>query len=313
MYVVKTCTRCGETKPLDEFPPVRRSEPEKLQTWCRACFSEANKRNYWKNPERERARLLLQTTRKREDNRRRAIEYLLAHPCVDCGEKDIVVLQFDHLRDKSFNVSTMIANGTSWQRIEAEIAKCVVRCANCHRLKTAERWTALELVSTEGDQPLPSKTVRPTQLLIAAAFERRVCRVCGVMKPLVGFPFRSFAKQTRQWICLECQRSYTKNWYGRNQQRHKANAARNNVKRRKKTRARVRELRIACVDCGETNPLLLDFDHMRDKFANISQLVQSGLSWATIKAEIDKCEVRCANCHARKTAREIGSYRTKVV
>src|SRR2546427_11824976 len=106
---VKTCTRCGETKPLDQFPPVRRSEPEKLQCWCRKCFSEANKRNYWKNPERERARLLLQTTRKREDNRRRAIEYLLSHPCVDCGEKDIVVLQFDHLRDKSFNVSTMIA------------------------------------------------------------------------------------------------------------------------------------------------------------------------------------------------------------
>jgi len=119
---VKTCTRCGETKPLDQFPPVRRSEPGKLQPWCRACFSEANKRNYWKNPERERARLLIQTTRKREDNRRRAIEYLLAHPCVDCGEKDIVVLQFDHLRDKRFNISTMIANGTSWGRIEAEIA-----------------------------------------------------------------------------------------------------------------------------------------------------------------------------------------------
>ena len=72
-------------------------------------------------------------------------------------------------------------------------------------------------------------------------------------------------------------------------------------------------MRIACIDCGETNPLLLDFDHLRDKRANVSQLVQSGFSWATIAAEIDKCVVRCANCHARKTAREIGSYRTKVV
>jgi hypothetical protein len=92
-----------------------------------------------------------------------------------------------------------------------------------------------------------------------------------------------------------------------------ANAAKNNIKQRKRTRAKVRAFRIACVDRGETNPLLLDFDHMRDKRANISQLVQSGMSWTTIKDEIANCEVRCANCHARKTAREIRSYRTKAV
>ncbi len=308
---MKTCTKCGETKPLDQFPPVRRSEPEKRQTWCRGCFSEANKRNYWKNPERERARLLIQTTRKREDNRRRAIEYPLAHPCVDCGEMDIVVLQFDHLRDKKFNVSTMIANGTSWERIEAEIAKCVVRCANCHRLKTAKDWS-IPTVAAE-DPTSGIGEIRPTQLPLVTALESRICRVCREPKPLIEFPLRSVAQQTRQWICLMCQRAYTKAWYGRNRQRHIANAAKINRARRTRTRAKVRAFRVSCVNCGETNPLLLDFDHMHDKVANISQLVQSGLSWATIKAEIDKCEVRCANCHARRTAREIGSYRTKVV
>jgi hypothetical protein len=306
---VKTCTRCGETKALDQFPPVRRSEPEKLQCWCRACFAEANNRNYWKNHEREKARLLLQTTRKREDNRRRAIDYLSSHPCVDCGETDIIVLQFDHLRDKSFNVSTMIANGTSWLRIEAEIAKCVVRCANCHRLKTARSWAALEVVSNGDDEPAPLAMIRPTQLLLVAAYERRACRICGEEKPLTDFPFRSLAQQTRQWICLACQRTYTKAWYGRNQQRHIANTAKSKIKSRKRTRAKVRAFRVACVDCGETNPLLLDFDHLRDKRANVSQLVQSGLSWERIKTEIDKCVIRCANCHARKTAREQGSYR----
>ncbi len=305
---VKTCTRCGKTKPLDQFPPVRRSEPDKLQTWCRACFSEANNRNYWKNHEREKARLLLQTRRKREDNRRRAIDYLRVHPCVDCGETDIVVLQFDHLRDKSFNVTTMIANGTSWSRIETEIAKCVVRCANCHRLKTAQHWPTRN-VGSNGDDRTVGARARPTQLLIAAAFEVRLCRVCAQTKPLTDFPFRSLAKQTRQWICLACQRTYTKGWYSRNQQRHMANAAKNNVQRRTRTRAKVQALRIACIDCGETNPLLLDFDHLRDKRADVSHLVQSGFSWATIAAEIDKCVVRCANCHSRKTAREQGSYR----
>jgi hypothetical protein len=135
---MRTCTRCGQMKPLCQFPPVRRSEPTKLQTWCRACFSEANKRNYWKNPAPERARVARNSARRRAESRRRAVEYLLVHPCVDCGERDIVVLQFDHLRDKSFDLSVMIATGMSWTRIEAEIAKCVVRCANCHRRVTAQ-------------------------------------------------------------------------------------------------------------------------------------------------------------------------------
>jgi hypothetical protein len=36
-------------------------------------------------------------------------------------------------------------------------------------------------------------------------------------------------------------------------------------------------------------------------------------SWKTVELEIAKCEVRCANCHARKTARELGNYKTKSV
>jgi len=307
---VKTCTRCGETKPLNQFPPVRRSEPDKLQCWCRACFAEANTRNYWNNHEREKARLLLQTTRKREDNRRRAIEYLLAHPCIDCGEKDIVVLQFDHLHDKKFNVSAMIASGSSWARIEAEIAKCVVRCANCHRLKTAQSWD----LSNEPAEDLTEVFTAslPIQLLLAPALERRMCRVCRQIKSLAEFPFRSLVRQTRQWICLDCQRSYSREWYGRNRATHIANVARTNTNRRRQHRDRVRAFRVACVDCGITNPVLLDFDHLRDKQAEISQLVRAGAPWAVIQAEIDKCETRCANCHARRTAREIGNYKTKV-
>lgn len=310
---MKTCTRCGETKALDQFPPVRRSEPETLQPWCRGCFSEANKRNYWRNPERERARVLLLKTRKREENRRRAIEFLLAHPCVDCGEKDIVALQFDHLRDKKFNVSTMIANGSSWKRIEAEIAKCVVRCANCHRLKTAEAWRLSGAVEIERDFAALARIAPPIQLLLGPALEPRQCRVCRQIKPLAAFPFRSLSRQTRQRICLECQRSYSRDWYGRNRVAHIANVGVNNRDRRRWSRQRVRAFRIVCVQCGETNPLLLDFDHLRDKVAEISQLVHAGMTWAVIKAEIDKCAVRCANCHARKTARELGSYRTRAV
>lgn len=86
--------------------------------------------------------------RVRQDNARRkaaaAAEleaYLRSHPCVDCGCTDVRVLELDH-RDaglKEANVSAMVGMGLGWDRILAEIAKCDVRCANCHRIATITR------------------------------------------------------------------------------------------------------------------------------------------------------------------------------
>lgn len=60
-----------------------------------------------------------------------------------------------------------------------------------------------------------------------------------------------------------------------------------------------------CVDCGETNPLVLEFDHVRgEKLRGISYMIYSGYKLETIQDEIDKCEIRCANCHAIKTQEE---------
>jgi hypothetical protein len=56
-----------------------------------------------------------------------------------------------------------------------------------------------------------------------------------------------------------------------------------------------------CVDCGITNHIMLDFDHLRDKKYNISRMIHDGFSWKAIKKEIEKCEVVCANCHRVRT------------
>jgi hypothetical protein len=72
-------------------------------------------------------------------------DYLLTHPCVDCGEVDPVVLEFDHVRgEKVAALSDMAKRQFSLAKLDAEIAKCEVRCANCHKRKTAREqgWHA---------------------------------------------------------------------------------------------------------------------------------------------------------------------------
>lgn len=91
-------------------------------------------------PIKDKTKLYLAQEAHRQENKRLAMDYLAVHPCVDCGETDLVVLEFDHQRDKSFEVGRAISSSCrSWARILQEIAKCEVRCANCHRRKTAKQ------------------------------------------------------------------------------------------------------------------------------------------------------------------------------
>lgn len=70
-------------------------------------------------------------------------DYLSKHPCVDCGECDVIVLEFDHLDNKKHAVSRL--KGCSLERVRAEIAKCQVRCCNCHRRRKAEQFGSYRL------------------------------------------------------------------------------------------------------------------------------------------------------------------------
>ena len=105
---------------------------------------EASRRHYAKH----RAKVVAKAKEYSKAARNRIRAYinghLKAHPCVDCGETDPIILEFDHISgDKNFNISDATRCGYGIDKIKAEIAKCEVRCANCHRKKTYERggWT----------------------------------------------------------------------------------------------------------------------------------------------------------------------------
>ena len=79
---------------------------------------------------------------KRRELHRKFIEYLMKHPCIDCGESDPIVLEFDHRdeRVKLMSINRMRTMRYSWDAILVEIAKCDIRCANCHRRRTASQY-----------------------------------------------------------------------------------------------------------------------------------------------------------------------------
>lgn len=66
-------------------------------------------------------------------------EIMMDSGCIDCGEKNPLYLEFDHIENKTLGVARMVARHAPKDRILDEVNKCVVRCRKCHKLITAER------------------------------------------------------------------------------------------------------------------------------------------------------------------------------
>ncbi len=133
---MKECVTCGEFKRDSEFAYRNKLLGRRWGT-CKSCQSQQRKRWYENNKEKH-----IQNVR---ENKKRMIaeaqqyiwDYLENHPCVDCGETNPVVLEFDHVHGKKKKaVGDLARQGYSIDAIKKEISKTVVRCANCHRIKT---------------------------------------------------------------------------------------------------------------------------------------------------------------------------------
>jgi len=69
---------------------------------------------------------------KRIRNRAFVLEYRLAHPCIKCNERDPYCLDFHHIHGKDIDIRRATCD-CGLKRLQEEIAKCIVLCANCHR------------------------------------------------------------------------------------------------------------------------------------------------------------------------------------
>jgi hypothetical protein len=141
---MRRCGGCGESKPVAEFA-WRRKERGQRDNMCRPCRSAYGRAQYEANRQRYIDQARLQKQRLRLERTIYLFQYFVEHPCVDCGETDPVVLEFDHLRDKLFNIGRALSF-RNWQSILDEIAKCEVVCRNCHQRREARRSGSVRAV-----------------------------------------------------------------------------------------------------------------------------------------------------------------------
>lgn len=167
------------------------------------------------------------------------MELLAEASCADCGLRDVIVLEFDHVGAKREGVAALIRSARNRARLLEEIAQCEIVCVNCHRRRTATR----------------------------------------------GGWFRATGRPASCWTAAQ-------------------------LRNHRYLLAVLRSA--ACADCGESDPVVLEFDHRGEKRGNVSSMAD----WAsleTLETEIAKCDVRCGNCHRRKTQRALRSYRVAAV
>ena len=128
---MKHCNRCDRTLPVDQFWSSRRTDrpAQRKRSWCKDCS-----RTYYSTPEWK-AWFIDRQREMRAEKRAWVTERKVASGCIDCGENHPACLEFHHVNqaDKTKEVVKLVDQNAGWERIRAEVEKCVVLCSNCHR------------------------------------------------------------------------------------------------------------------------------------------------------------------------------------
>lgn len=137
---MRICHRCRKARPPSMFYEAMeaRASAKRGRTVrhaCRECQRDANARK---------------TAGRREFVRR----YKVEHGCADCGlrSEHSEIFDFDHRpgEAKVKGVAALITSGPQ-SALEAEMAKCDLVCANCHRIRTHHRAPAHYRGESEGE------------------------------------------------------------------------------------------------------------------------------------------------------------------
>lgn len=134
--IERICTKCKQTKSLDCFA-WRCKKQQKKQRICKECVKKNSSIWYQTNKQA----CVVNTRKRTMQYVERNVSYIreLNLQCEKCGENHPAVLEFHHIdpNEKEREVSLLVHRGCNIQKIQEEIKKCKVLCANCHK---KEHW-----------------------------------------------------------------------------------------------------------------------------------------------------------------------------
>lgn len=144
----------------------------------------------------------------------------------------------------------------------------------------------------------------------------KTCYKCKIEKSFSEFAKNKSRKDGYNGMCKSCKNTYTQNHYKENLTYYKDKAVRNKTAYKEAARKVILDHLATnhCVDCGENDPVVLEFDHKDDvkKIAGVGAMISRGMPLDAIKEEMLKCEVRCCNCHRRRTANQFDWWLVKI-
>ena len=235
----KICSRCKKEKPLEEFKHSKRNVTTKMcgkcrgnskkydfrrfynaeivykggQKLCERCmkYKDLNeyKRKDLKHCDECRAKHKCHWDRNEKNCNNRRVNFYISlkkgKSCVDCGESDYRVLEFDH--QPGFKKIGMVVQMTNIEDMAKEAAKCEMRCGRCHAIRTHSNKKPKEIYSDKRAAQWGVRKRKKTRSLIDnKKLEIGKCELCGWFdkKHLYSLHFDHLDRTTkfRQISCM---------------------------------------------------------------------------------------------------------------
>ncbi len=131
------CSSCKKERKPEDFASRGNGKKHKR---CKFCQREYNKKHYKENKDKYIKRALAHNAKTRKNNAIKIAKLKSETPCTDCKKKyPYYVMEFDHVRGEKIGNVADLSHTRNWKQVSAEIEKCEIVCANCHRERTWSR------------------------------------------------------------------------------------------------------------------------------------------------------------------------------